>query len=85
MTRVSDMLELTGLPIVELDLAIDHMREIGLLFVASGLNYGSRPETAPMSPSALALHMIARCNGTRDVYEFYGLDPAKDRYDSRAE
>jgi hypothetical protein len=57
----------------ELDIAIDHLREVGLLQPTSGFNLGSgAAPVATMVPSALCLNLFARAQGfTGDPYDFY--------------
>ncbi|MBM2767086.1 Abi-alpha family protein [Burkholderia anthina] len=57
----------------ELDIAIDHLREVGLLQMESGFNLNSSPTpVAILTPSALCLNLFARTQGwTSDPYDFY--------------
>ncbi|MDQ7975925.1 Abi-alpha family protein [Paraburkholderia sp. SARCC-3016] len=57
----------------ELDIAIDHLREVGLLHMSSGFNLNSSPApVATLIPSALCLNLFARTQGfTGDPYDFY--------------
>lgn len=57
----------------ELDIAIDHLREVGLLQLGSGFNLDSSPTpVATIILSALCLNLFARTQGfTGDPYDFY--------------
>lgn len=58
-----------------IDLELDHLRSIFLIADGSG---GFEPNSteADMSPTALALQMFARCNGSNvDPITFFGVEP----------
>ena len=60
-----------------IDLELDHLRTLGLLHDLQG---GFTPDStdANMSPSALALQMYVRCQGSpRDPVSFYDAKPSK--------
>ncbi|RAK61517.1 hypothetical protein DJ021_17775 [Phenylobacterium hankyongense] len=64
--------------IYALDVAVDHLRELGLLAFASGMGFHA-PDNNQIEPSPLALSFYARCEGhVGSVLDFYGLRPADD-------
>jgi Abortive infection alpha len=71
---VSELLEITEVnEIHNLDMQIDHLRELGLLDPISGL-YTDGSSTARVTPSAMALMLYVRSQGYVGVpAEFFGL------------
>jgi hypothetical protein len=61
-----------------LDREMDHLRELGLLSDYSGFDVHATPATAQLTPSAIALHMYVRCQGSRMTpQEYFDLKPAE--------
>ena len=69
----NELLTIAGLADLQrLDRELDHLRSLGLLDLHAGFN----PQTtfANVTPSALALHMVARANGHRgSPLEYFGI------------
>lgn len=57
-----------------LDVALDHLREIGLLTLGGGLNPHA-PDANEIEPSPLGLNFYARCQGhSGSILDFYKFD-----------
>jgi len=57
-----------------LDREMDRLRDLGLLTPDSGFVADSPSNVAYLTPSALALHMYVRCNGSRaSPVEYFNL------------
>ncbi len=57
-----------------LDRELDYLRDVGLISKVFGGGFGIHSAKADVTPSTLALHMYARCNGYNgSPVDFYGL------------
>jgi hypothetical protein len=74
---VDQLVEISGeSDIHRLDREIDHLRELGLLTIHAGFDMFTSPARARLTPSAMALHMYVRCQGSRlTPQEFFDLKP----------
>ncbi len=73
---VATIFELTGeYDIQRVDRELDHLREIGLLQLTGGFQTHSMDLNARICPTALALHMYVRCQGSRlSPIQYFGLE-----------
>lgn len=75
---LSELQELTGTnDFHRLDVALDHLRSLGLINVDSGGFWEgpqSTPAVAGLTANTIAMHLFARAQGwSGDVFEYYGL------------